>query len=155
MNALKQLTELDLQERKKRTPNVPDFALTRRKFSDKTANKLTGAIMHFLRLKGWHAERVNVTGRPIDRTKVVTNTLGQRHVIGSIDWIPGGGQRGSADIHALIAVRSVYIEVKKGKDRLSEYQKQYRDQVEAAGAKYWLVRSFDEFIEYYETIIHS
>ena len=154
MEALQQLSELEYKHRYQ-DKTIPEYARHKKRFSDRTANTLTQSIITWIRLHGGFAERVNVQGRPIDRTKVVTNTLGQRHVIGSIDWIPGGGQRGSADIHATIAGRAVYVEIKIGRDRLSEHQKKYRDQVERAGAKYWIVRTFNDFIELYENFIQS
>ena len=150
MEALKQLTELEFKARYQ-GKTIPEYAKYRKKYSTRTANGLTRAIIDWLKLNGWHAERINTMGRPVDNTKVVTNTLGQKQRIGSIDWIPGTGQKGSADISATIRGLSVKIEVKM-KDRQSEHQKAYQAEIERAGGIYWLVRSFDEFIEKYKTL---
>ncbi len=147
--SLKQLAELEYQVRYQDKPDFPENARFKRRYSDRTANGLTKAIIDWIRLNAGFAERVNVQGRPIDRTRIATNTLGQRQRIGSIDWIPAGGTRGSSDIHATVAGRSYYIEVKIGRDKLSQAQKEYRDQVTQAGAVYFVAKDFDSFIEFY------
>ena len=149
--ALKKLQRLEFEERYRNKPNYPDYAKVKTRYSDRTANGLTKCVLRFLQITGNHAERVNVTGRPIDRTKVVTNALGQQQRIGSIEWLPTTGMKGSGDIHAVIKGRFVAIEVKM-KDRQSEAQKEYQKQIEQAGGLYWLVRSFDEFIRLYNEI---
>jgi hypothetical protein len=151
MSALKELAELEYQARYQDKPDFPENARFKRRYSDRTANGLAKAIIDWIRLNGGHAERINTMGRPIDRTKVTTNTLGQRQRIGSVEWIPGGGQRGSADISATIYGKSVKIEIKM-KDRQSPEQREYQQQIEAAGGEYWLVRSFAEFLEFYNKI---
>ena len=150
MNALKELTELEYQARY-RDSSMPEYARHKKQFSDKTANQLTQAIKTFLQLKGWHCERINVQGRPIDQTRVTTNCLGQKMRIGSLTWIRSTGTRGSADLHCLINGRAVFIEVKM-KDRQSEAQKRYQKTVERAGGLYLICRSFDQFIELYNQI---
>ena len=153
MNALQELTELEYQTRYQ-DKTIPEYARHKKRFSDRTANQLTQSIITFLKLRGWHAERVNVTGRPIDNTKVVTNTLGQKQRIGSIDWIKGTGTKGSADIHCLINGRAVFIEVKM-KDRQSEAQKCYQKTVERAGGIYWICHNFDEFMNNYNYLFNK
>jgi hypothetical protein len=150
--SLKDLAALEYQARYQDKPDYPEYARTKKSYSDRTANGLTRAIIDWIRLNGGHAERVNVQGRPIDRTQVTTNTLGQRQRIGSIEWIPGGGTRGSADIHGIINGKAVYIEVKIGRDKLSQAQKQYRDNVTQAGAVYFVARDFEGFTEFYNEI---
>ena len=151
MKGLDLLADMDLEARRERTPSVPDYALTKRKFSDRTANSLTAAIVQFLNLTGNHAERVNTMGMPVYQTRVTTNCLGQKQRIGSITWLPSAGVKGSSDIHSIISGRFVAIEVKK-KDRQSEAQKQYQAKVTEAGGLYWICRSFNQFLEYYKTL---
>lgn len=153
MNALQTLTELEYQGRY-RGKTIPEYARTKKKYADKKANGLTKCIVDWIRLNGGHAERVNVHGRPIDRTKVITNCLGQSQRIGSIDWIQAGGTKGSADIHGVINGKAVLIEVKIGRDKLSQEQKNYRHKVTQAGAFYFIAQSFDQFMEFYNQIQH-
>jgi hypothetical protein len=61
-------------------------------------------------------------------------------------------QRGTADISATIHGKSVKIEIKVGKDRQSEAQKRYQEQVERAGGVYIVIRDFDQFEAWYNAI---
>ena len=58
-------------------------------------------------------------------------------------------QKGTADVSATIQGKSVKIEIKIGKDRQSEEQKKYQQQIIKAGGYYFIATSFDEFIIWY------
>lgn len=146
-SALKILQELDLQAKRDKYPGFPYPPKTQ--FSDKTANGLTKCIITFLKLQNCQAERVSNTGRMIDRRRKVTDVLGCTKVIGSAEWIPGAGTNGTADISATIEGRSVKVEVKVGKDKQSNAQKEYQRQVEAAGGTYVIARDFQGFYEWF------
>lgn len=151
MTALASLRELAIEYSRQRHPDLPESARSTRNYSDKTANGLTKAIIDFLVFSGHQAERVSVTGRFIDQSKTVTDTLGFKKRIGSGKWIKSSMQPGSADLSAVINGRAVKIEVKI-RDKQSPAQKAYQQQVERAGGKYWLVRSYDEFLNYYNNL---
>ena len=121
---------------------IPDKA------SERDANAITKTIVSFLRAEGWQAERVNTMGVPIIGDVVVGRVVRK----GVKGWRPTTATRGSADIHATIAGRSVKIEVKSGSDRQSEYQKAYQCEIEAAGGVYFIARDLDSFIEWYDSI---
>jgi hypothetical protein len=72
-----------------------------------------------------------------------------------VTWTKGTGTAGSADISATIKGRSVKIEVKIGKDRQSEAQKRYQENIEKAGGTYYIARNFDDFVEWYENFIQN
>ncbi len=146
---MKELIKLASKQQRRNYPNIPDHALPKIKYSDRTANGLTKCVIDFLRLQGWQAERISTTGRYLDGSKTYVDVLGHTRRIGSGKWIPTSGQRGSADISAIIAGSSVKIEVKIGKDRQSEAQKEYQLQVEQSGGIYLIVRSWKEFINWY------
>lgn len=150
---MKELIAIAEREQRRKYPSVPDHALPKPKYTDRTANGLTKAIIDFLRLKGWQAERINTTGRYLDESKTYIDVLGHNRKIGSGKWIPTSGQRGSADISATIAGRSVKIEVKM-KDKQSEAQKEYQRQVERSGGIYFIARSWNGFIEWYKSRIN-
>jgi hypothetical protein len=152
MSALKELAELEFKARYQDKPNFPENAKFRKKYTDKTANGLTKAVVDFLNLSGHQAERTSITGRMIDKRKVVRNCVGQVYQIGSAQWIPSSGQKGSADVSATIRGRSIKIEIKIAMDRQSIFQKQYQEQIEKAGGLYWIVKDFQGFIELYNDI---
>ena len=146
-DAIRELEDTVFDAKKQKYPNVP--YLTKHQYSDKTANGLTRAIIDFVRLRGGQAERINTTGRPIDRRIAYTNVVGMTRTVGSIEWVKGTGIRGSADISATIKGHSVKIEVKIGNDRQSLAQKEYQKNIEAARGIYYIARDFTSFVEWY------
>lgn len=154
MTGLKELRELALAESRRKHPTLPEGARYVKPYTDKSANGLTRAVIDFIRFNGYQAERINCTGRPLDQSKVVTDVIGDTRRIGSVKWLPTSGQKGTADISAIIRGRSIKIEVKQ-KDRQSEDQKQYQAQVERAGGIYVIVRSFDDFLNFYNSIVNG
>ena len=147
--AVKDLEALAWEAKQKRFPDVPDYILVSEKYRDDSANGLTKCVIAYIRLRGGQAERINTMGRPIDQRKTFTDVLGHTHQVGSVKWIPGTSTRGSADISATIHGRSVKIEIKFGKDRQSEAQRQYAREVEAAGGVYYVCKDFTSFVEWY------
>jgi len=147
------LTAALLAESKEKYPNLPDHARVIKAYSDNSANGLTKCVIKWLELHGCQAERINTMGRMVDNRKVVTDVLGRKGMIGSMTYIPTTGTRGSADVSAVIGGRSVKIEIKYGKDRQSEAQKQYQASVEKAGGVYLIVRTFDDFLEWWDNFV--
>jgi len=153
MEALKQLRQLAIKTGRTDHPAYPEYlTFPVKTYSDKTANGLTRCIIDYLKFNGCQAERINTTGRPIDRRQIVTDVIGNRRQIGSIEWIRSGSTTGSADISATIKGRSVKIEVKckaTGDNNQSEGQKLYQAQIEAAGGLYYIARDFQSFMDWY------
>lgn len=85
----------------------------------------------------------------MDTRKTFTDVIGRTRIVGSTKWIPGTGSNGTADISATINGRSVKIEVKVERDRQSEAQRLYQACIEQAGGIYLIVRSFEQFYEWY------
>lgn len=158
---MKELIDLYRAKQRAEHPDFPEAYLPKKKFTDKTHNGLISCIVEFLNLSGHQAERKSTTGRPIDRTKVVKDALGRTSRIGSIEWIPGTGRKGSADISATLKVThqgrtfgiSVKIEAKVGRDFQKPDQKDYQQEIEMAGGLYWLCRSFAEFKAEYDKLM--
>jgi hypothetical protein len=155
MKPLDRLKHLKQQAMLESYPNVPKYAISAPKYEDKTANGLTKCIIEFLQLSNHQAERINTMGRPIDNRKQVTDVIGRTKTIGSMTWGKSTATKGSADISATIQGRSVKIEVKIGKDRQSEDQKVYQENIEKSGGKYWIAKNFDDFIKKYDDFLES
>lgn len=147
--ALKELEKMANQEAIRLHPNCDPRFLAPSRYCDTTANRFTQAVIDFLRLSGHQAERINCTGRYIDKRKVFTDVLGHKRQIGRAVWIPTAGQKGTADISAVIYGRAVKIEIKIN-DFQSEAQKKYQESIEKAGGVYLLVRSFQAFYDWYQ-----
>jgi len=146
------LTNLALNELKAKYPSFPEHAIPVPKYSDSTANGLTKCVIDFLNHSGHQAERISSTGRMIDKRKISTDVLGNQRTIGSLTYIKGTTTNGTADISATINGKSVKIEIKIGKDRQSQAQKQYEQQVQKAGGIYLITKTFDEFMEQFKML---
>lgn len=131
---------------------MPDYAIPKPKYTDNSANNLTKSIIAWIELNGYQAERISSTGRYVDNKKTVKNIMGQSITIGSGQYIPGSGTKGTADISATIKGKSIKIEVKYGKDRQSDVQKQYQASIERSGGVYFIAKTFEEFYNFYLTI---
>lgn len=135
MKALQHLNEMATAAKRAKYPGVPAQWLPPARYKDGKANDLTAAIIAFLRLNGHQAERISIVARQVHGKYITTNM-----------------QRGSADISATIAGRSVKIEVKIKLDRQSDYQKKYQQQIEAAGGLYFIATSFQDFYNWYQSL---
>lgn len=152
--SLQVLTDLKWQLDCSKTQMRPDY-VPKTKFTDSTANGLTKCIVVWLQCNGWQAERISNTGRYIDNSKIVDNIMGHKKKIGSGKFIPGSGTNGTADISATIKGRSVKLEVKIGKDRQSDVQKEYQDNIIKAGGIYEIITDFDQFMMWYKSFIEQ
>lgn len=156
--AANRLTEMLKSANRGKYPNYPDhLTMPVKKYNLSTSNGLTQAVIAWVQAHGYQAERISTTGRPIDRSKVVTDVVGFKRRIGSIEWIPGTQTRGSADISCSIPLKgsngfavSVKIEIKINKDRLSIHQKKYGEQIEIAGGVYLVVRTLSDLFDWWD-----
>lgn len=149
LTALKVLSEMDKISREQKSPSMDPNYIVGTKFSDKTANGLTKAIIAFISLSGYQAERINNMGRMVNNTKVVKNILGVRSTIGSVEWQKGSGKKGTADISATVRGISVKIEVKIGRDSQSDDQKEYQMSITKAGGIYVIAKEFGDFVKWW------
>jgi len=150
-DAVKYLETLFLERGRAKFPNIPVNYLICNGYRDNTANGLTKCIISFIQLKGGQAERINTTGRAIDRTQTYTDVLGRARTIGRVEWIPGTCTNGSADISATVLGRSVKIEVKIGSDHQSEAQRKFQSEIEQAGGIYIIATDFQSFLSWFNT----
>lgn len=134
--AVKDLERQALDHFHREHPNFPEYAIPPQSYRDDTANGLTRCVVDFIRYNGGQAERVNSIGLPEQRG-------------GRIVWRKSNTMKGSADISATIAGRSVKIEVKIGADRQSEAQRRYQASIERAGGLYFVAKDFTTFVEWY------
>lgn len=137
---LKELTRLKTEHILAKHPNFPPKGFpTTKPYTDKTANTLTRAIVDYIRLTGNYADRINNMG-------VYDARRGT--------YRKGGTRRGIADIMATKKIQhgdrtvglTVAIEVKIGKDRLSEHQLAVKAEVERGGGVYLVAKDWDQFI---------
>ena len=94
----------------------------------KKANGLTRFVIDMINWSGGYANRISSAGRVVNGR-----------------YIPGTTRKGTADIHAIIKGHHFSIEIKVGKDRMSEWQEQERERVRNAGGNYMIVADPDSF----------
>ncbi len=149
----KRLQELYREDAHVKFPSMPRDYIAIPKYTDGSTNGLTRCVKDFLNFSGHQAERINTTGRILNTKQKFTDVVGFGREIGSMKYIPGTGTKGSADLSCTIRGRSVKIEIKFGKDTQSDDQKEYQESIEKAGGVYIIVRTFDEFIQWYDNFI--
>jgi hypothetical protein len=143
------LNELYKDQQRLKCPEFPEQYIPDYKNSDNSTNGLTKCVIDFINMSGGFAERINTTGRYIGG-KIIEGANGRVQTQGK--WIKGTGTKGSADISAVIQGRTVKIEIKYGRDRQSDDQRIYQSNIERSGGLYWIVRTFDDFIEKYDAL---
>lgn len=145
--ALKELCDKDQEEKLRKYANVPASAIPKSSFVSNTSNGLTACVLRFLHLNGHYGVRVTTTGRQLKGNSVV-DVVGRARTFAG-QWIPGTTRPGTADVHAIIHGKHCSIEVKVGKDVMSEAQEKTREDVEAAGGLYFIARTFAGFLDWY------
>ena len=141
------LKALEMEQLKDKYPSMRPELIPLTEWKDTSANNLTKCIIFFIKAMGGQAERISNQGQ-YRAGKTIEIASGMKQLPGK--WTPGTGTKGTADVSATIRGRSVKIEVKYGKDRQSDAQKAYQQDVERAGGTYIIARNFDSFVLWYE-----
>lgn len=123
---------------RKRQMAFSDEILKRGKKKKSPANQLTTDIIKWVVLTGGAARRVNSQGQYDEATG---------------RWRSSGMRRGFEDIDCCMPISlhhnkygiKVAVEVKIGKDKLSEYQIARKEELFRAGGYYIVASSFDQF----------
>lgn len=135
-----ELRELKLASIQEKAPGFYDLSggerMKLKGWKDTTANGLTACIVDWVTFHGYSATRISTMGTV-------------RKINGEMKWTHGSTRRGTADIHAVIKGRHVSIEVKAGKDVMSEDQKRERERIEKAGGIYYIATDMASFVEWY------
>lgn len=105
-------------------------------YNDKTSNGLTKSIIDWITFNGGSATRVSCTGQV-------------RKINGVMRYTHGTTRKGTSDIMACIKGKFVSIEVKVGKDRLSEFQVREKALIEKSGGVYFVAKDMDSFIDWF------
>lgn len=130
---LKELARLADKLNAEKHPDLPPFALVKKKFSDTTANDLTKTIVFDMKwVRGGTAYRIN-NGAVYDQKRGT--------------YRKGVQRRGIPDIIGIIDGRFIGIEVKIGRDRQSADQKEVEQEINDAGGVYFIAKSYDDYLE--------
>jgi len=148
------LRALEIEDKRDKYPSIPENYIPLTDWKDNSANSLTKCVIAWITYMGGQAERISSQGqyREGKKIQVGTGTLSHSKQLPG-KWTPGQSTKGTADISATIKGRSVKIEIKYEKDRQSDVQKEYQAAIERAGGVYIIVRTFDEFVEWYQKFV--
>ena len=133
--AVKLLEQLAYEADRLKYPNIRPEHLARRSFRDDNANSLTACIIAYCKLKGCFVSRLNNTG--IYRNGKFTRST---------------SRRGLPDILITKGGQSIFVEVKVGKDRMSQHQEAVRNDQRKAGGLYMVASSFEQFKAWFDTL---
>jgi hypothetical protein len=148
------LKALELEALKLKYPTLNFMYIPFTDWKDNSANSLTNCVIAYVQYMGGQAERISSQGQYREGAKIQVGTgeiAYHKQLPGK--WTPGQSTKGTADISSTIRGRSVKIEIKYGKDVQSQVQKEYQASIEKAGGVYIIVRTFDEFVVWYESFI--
>lgn len=147
--AFKELFDLALRNQIANYPKTPYPESFIHRYVPNTANGLTRCIIDWLKFDGQQAENIKVKGTMVDNTKVVTDVMGGKRIIGSVSYNKSSMTKGSADISSIIYGRAVRIEIKINTDKQSEHQKEYQQAIERAKGVYVIIKTISEWSEWY------
>lgn len=133
--AIRELEKLAMEAARMKYPTIPHLAP--RTFRDDTANTLTGCIVAYLRLKGGFVSRLNNTGIYDKKLK---------------RYRPGTSRKGLPDVLATYKGKSLFIEVKAGKDKISINQAQVMKEQITSGGMYFIASDFSGVKEWIDGI---
>ncbi|MEJ7821484.1 MAG: hypothetical protein WKF85_04135 [Chitinophagaceae bacterium] len=115
-------------------------------YRDDTANGLTKCIIDYINFKGGYANRINTMG--VARKERINLAFGNYR--DNITYTPSTTNKGTADIKATIRGQSLDIEVKIGRDKLSDHQIKEKERVTRAGGLYFVARDMQSFVDWYK-----
>jgi hypothetical protein len=127
-------------------PAVPLHALPKPTHSDKTANDLAKAIKAYCDMMGVMCQRTGNEGR-YRPGETVVDVVGRTRMMKGT-WLPGQNN-GQGDLHIVLKGMSHWLEIKIGKDRQSDKQKDFEAMVKRSGGTYDIVKSWDDFFKTY------
>src|SRR5688572_3149847 len=131
MNWKQQLRQMKLEHIKRTAPNFftesGGYQQKTKSYRDDNANGLTRAIIDWINFKGGSATRISSQGQA-------------RIIDGKATWTHGNTRKGVADIHAVYQGRHISIEIKIGRDPISEHQIKEKQRIESAGGLYFIAK---------------
>ncbi|MBO0937866.1 VRR-NUC domain-containing protein [Fibrella sp. HMF5335] len=118
-------------------PTLPPHARIKAKYSDKSANDLTRCIVDFFTYSGHFATRLQSVGTYREDLK---------------KFVGSQQRRGLPDVFAVVHGRAVHVEIKVGKDQLSNDQKEAIADLQKSGAAVYVARDFQGFFDWFNSL---
>jgi hypothetical protein len=135
--AVRELERLADADARRKHPSVDPKYLAPRLFRDDKSNSLTEAIVAYITLRGGFASRINSTG--IFRPK-----LGK--------FTPTPQKNGIGDVIGTYQGKSLMVEVKIGRDKMSDRQERVRAEHERSGGLWFTAKDFTSFKQWFDAL---
>lgn len=123
-------------------PTIPLHAIPSKVFRDNSANELTKTIKAFCDMRGIMCQRTGNEGR-YRPGKQVVDVIGRTRLMKGT-YLPGQNN-GQGDLCLTIKGKVHWVEVKIGRDKQSDVQKDFEAQVKRAGGVYVVVKDWAGF----------
>ena len=151
--ALKYLSELELNYKKLQYPNYPETYFKLETYSDANEKGIKKSIDSFFKFTGTgKMGSVTSTGRYINDSKMVTDVLGRQRTVGTGKWVKSSQTAGISDTICMFKGGTYFIEIKAGKDRMRESQKKFEESLNKfGGGNYVVVHTFLDFLNFYNS----
>ena len=120
-------------------------------YNDNTANGLTSAIIDWITFCGGTATRINTQGQ-VRKEKIQLAFGNVREIM---RYTPSTTRKGTADIMGVMKGRHLSIEVKIGKDRLSEAQLAEQSRIINAGGLYYVATDMIRFVTWFNETFYK
>lgn len=134
-DTVKELERMADAEAKRLHPTCPHLAA--RTFRDDSSNSLTKCITTYLRLQGAFVSRLNNTG-------IYDKRLNR--------YRPGTSRKGLPDVVCTWKSKSIFCEVKHGRDKMSTEQEKIRQEQTGSGGLYFVAHNFSEFKFWFDSL---
>ncbi len=133
--AVKELEQLLWEADCRRYPSIDPKYIAKRIMTDATANGLTKCVVAYAKVSGAFASRLNNTG--IFRDGKYTRST---------------ARRGLPDVLVTYKGQSLFIEIKVGKDRMSDHQRKVQEEQRQAGGSYVVIGTFEQFKTWFDAL---
>lgn len=108
-------------------------------YRDDDANNLLKCIHDFIFHQGGYVNRISTVGM-------------MRKIKGEMKWTKGNSNKGAPDLRFIFQGKSGDIEIKIGKDRLSDAQVKEIERIEQAGGLAFVASDFDSFLKWWQAV---
>jgi hypothetical protein len=108
-------------------------------YEDDTANGLLKCIHDFIFHQGGYVNRISTVGM-------------MRKINGEMRYTKGNTNKGAPDLRFLFQGKSGDVEIKIGKDRLSEAQEREIERIQAAGGLAFVAKDFPSFLNWWKEV---
>lgn len=135
---MKKKTEEELELFRRKHPGFPEHAIPKTRPKRSPANELAHLINVHVQLLGGACYRINSQGQYDPKLK---------------KWRQSGMVKGLADLTVIYLGRHIAVEIKIGKDKMSEHQKSREAEIKASGGYYMIAKDIDQFKADFKTIV--